>query len=308
MRYQKSSRLRGSSRYARKKSARTSRPRRYSAKKRTYRKKTSKKRMINMLSRKKRDTMLSAAFSGSNPSPESPVTPGTPLQMTANSPTNGRVHMTFTNVSHRYLVPNNSAYTAYRTATNTYVKGFSQTYTIIPNNESAWWHRRIMFATKEIYSTVEIQQSIGVQPFLGSTTNLPMRDLGNITEGPYNDLRNNILGELFAGTPGVDWISPFRAKTDRTRISVISDRSFNYSSANDTAKPRIIKTYDAINKSVVYSDVENGLSMNPSPLSVDSKRGIGNIYVVDFYFCPSPEDDGVDLTVSSQSTYYWHEK
>lgn len=260
-----------------------------------------------MLSRKKRDTMLSAAFAGSNPSPESPVNPGTPLVMNQTNP-NGRVHMTLANVSHRYLVPNNSSYTAYRTDTTTYVKGFAQTYTIIPSSSTCWWHRRIMFATKEIYSTVEIQQSIGVQSFTGSTTNLPMRDLGNTTEGPYDQLRNNVLGEIFSGTGGVDWISPFRAKTDRTRVTILSDRSFNYSSGNEAPKPRIIKTYDAINKSLVYSDVENGLSMTPSPLSVDSKRGIGNIYVVDFYFCPAPDEAEDALTVSSQSTYYWHEK
>jgi len=287
----------------------TRRPRRYTAKKRTYRKrKMTKRKLINVMSRKKRDSMLSGAFDGLNPSPESPVTGGIALQMNQTN-ANGRVHMTFANVSHRYLVPNNAAYRAYRTDTRTYVKGFSQTYTIVPTSSSCWWHRRIMFASKELFTTVEVQQSIGAQSFQGdSATVLRMRDLGNITEGPYNDLRNAVLDRLFSGTGGIDWISPFRAKTDKTRVTVLSDRSFNYSSGNEVSKPVIRKVYDAINRTVVYDDDEDGLSMTPSPLSVDSKSGLGNIYLVDFFFCPAPDDPDDALNVSSQATYYWHEK
>jgi len=251
--------------------------------------------------------MLSAAFDGANPSPESPVNPGTPLQMNQTN-ANGRVHMTVANVTHRYLVPNNAAYRAFRTSTSTYVKGFSQTYTIIPSSSTCWWHRRIMFASKDLFSNAELGQSVGVQPFPNSITNVPMRDLGNITEGPYNDFRNSVLDKLFAGTGGVDWTSPFRAKTDKTRVTIISDRSFNYSSNNEAPKPVVRRVYDSINKTVVYDDEEDGLTIDPSPHSVDSKRGLGNIFVADFYFCPAPDDPDDALTVSSQSTYYWHEK
>lgn len=260
------------------------------------------------MSRKKRDNMLSAAASGSNPSPATAPSVGVPLQMNQTND-NGRVHMTLANLSHRYLVPNNSAFTAYRTDTYTYVKGFSQTYTVVPSSATAWWHRRIMFASKDLFTSTQVQTTIGVQPFTESNTALPMRDLGNApTDGPYEELRNAVLLQLFAGTPGIDWVSPFRAKTDKTRVTVLSDRSFNYSSGNESPKPRIIKTYDAINKTLVYSDVENGLTMNPSPYSVDTKQGLGNIYIVDFYFCPAPAEATDALTVSSQSTYYWHEK
>jgi len=287
----------------------TRRPRRYTAKKRTYRKrKMTKRKLINVMSRKKRDSMLSAAFEGTNPSPESPLTPGTALTMNQSNG-NGRVHMTLANLSHRYLVPNNAAYRAYRTDTRTYVKGFSQTYTVIPNSSTAWWHRRIMFASKDEFTTTEVQQNIGVQPYeTTSATALPMRDLGNITEGPYNDLRNAVLEKLFSGTGGVDWISPFRAKTDKTRVTILSDRSFNYSSGNEVPKPVVRKMYDSINRTIVYDDDEDGLSMTPSPVSVDSKSGLGNIYLVDFYFCPAPDEPEDALIVSSQSTYYWHEK
>lgn len=264
--------------------------------------------MINMLAKKKRDTMLSAAFAGANPSPESPVSLGTPLQMNQSNPS-GRVHFTLANISHRWLVPNNASYEAYRTSTSTYVKGFSQTYTIIPSSSTCWWHRRIMFATKRLFGgSAAVSASIGAQVGPNSTSNLPMRDLGNITEGPYDELRNDVLEELFAGTGGIDWISPFRASTDKRKVTVISDRSFNYSSSNEVPKPRVIRVYDAINKSLVYADEQNGLDMAPVPYSVNTKVGVGNIYVLDFYFCPAPDDPEDALTVSSQSTYYWHEK
>jgi len=96
--------------------------------------------------------------------------------------------------------------------------------------------------------------------------------------------------------------------TDKTRVTIISDRSFNYSSSNEVPKPVIRKVYDAINKTIVYDDDEDGLAMTPSPLSVDSKSGLGNIYLVDFYFCPAPDEVEDSITVSSQATYYWHEK
>lgn len=261
-----------------------------------------------MTSRKKRDTMLSAAGAGSNPLPSAAIAAGTPLTMNQTNG-NGRVHMTMANVTHRWLVPNNASYEAYRTATSTYVKGMSQTYTVIPTSSVAWWHRRIMFASKDIFTTNAVQATIGAQASsTASASQLVMRDLGNVTSGDYSDLRDTVLGVLFAGIGGIDWVSPFRARTDKTRVTILSDRSFNYASGNAVSRPVIKRVYDSINRSVVYGDDENGLSMDPSPFSVDSKAGLGNIYLVDFYFCPAPSDAGDALNVSSSSTYYWHEK
>lgn len=264
-----------------------------------------------MLARKKRDTYLSAAAPGSNPDPADVVNRGQAI--TFNQATvlgTQRIHFTLYNATHRFLVPNNYAYAASRTATRTYAVGLKEVYRLVPTSSEAWWHRRIVFSYKSALGPVAIQSDLGVQASPIATTTRPFRDLSGETEtnGPYQTLASQAYDYIFKGTGGVDWGDPMRAPTDQTRVNIHSDSFRRITSGNDASNPKITSHYTKINRYVVYDDEENGVDVNPSPFSVDSKLGIGNIYVADFFHCPAPGDPDTALQVSSSSTYYWHEK
>lgn len=271
----------------------------------------SKRSLTNAMAKKKRDTYLSAAAPGSNPDPASVVNRG--QSITLNQGTvlgTQRIHFTLYNATHRFLVPNNYAYAASRTATRTYAVGLKEVYRLIPNTNEVWWHRRVVFSYKSALGPTSIQQDLGVQASAAAVTTRPFRDLSGetLSNGPYSTLAAQAYSYMFKGTSGVDWGDPMRAPIDTARINLHSDTFRKISSGNDVSNPRLARHYTRINRSVVYDDEENGTDVIPSPFSVDSKPGIGNIFVADFFHCPAPGDPESSLEVSSSSTYYWHEK
>ena len=264
------------------------------------------------MSTKKRDTCLSAAASGTDPSPSQPVVAGTGISLRqgfAVPDVENRVHVTALCITARDRYPEIT--TSVRNTSTTFVKGFSQTYTVVPNSNVAWWHRRLVVATKEILGTTPgIRDLMAIQDTEG-VTQFSYRDYGNASQTvrpEYLDTKHQILELLFKGTRNVDWVDPFRATVDRQRITVLSDRRMNISSGNDTSRPVVRKFYDSINKSLMYGDEEIGTLIKSDKWSTKHKPGIGNIYVLDFWFCPAPAETTDSISLHSQSTYYWHEK
>jgi len=265
--------------------------------------------MIKMMAKKKRDTMLSAASAGTNPDPTVQPQIGqafTVRQDTGNQ-SNQRVHVTVANLSHRWLQPSNYSYAARRTATRTYVTGVAETYRLVPNTSVQWWHRRIMFSTKDTLTST-LNAAIGVEPASGDITRRVFRDLSGTSTGVWQELAVTLIGLLFKGSIGVDWQDPMKAPVDRSRVNIHSDRFTNISSGNDSSRAKIVKHYTRIGKTLQYNDEENGTAVDVSPFSVDSKIGVGNIFVADFFHCPAPTEATDEMTITSNTTYYWNEK
>lgn len=227
---------------------------------------------------------------------------------TTNTSANG-VHMIAFAPSVRGLVPNNYAYVSARTATRTFVKGIAETYQIIPSDASAWEWRRIVVSLKGGFNTnLAIVEAIGAQ-FATNTTMRYMKDLTGDTSGPYLALWDAIQDILFRGVKVTDWLDQMGAPLDTSRVNVHSDRRRVISSGNDASKPRHVKTYVPINKTLQYDDEENGINISPSKFSVESKIGIGDVYVFDMFACRAPINaTSSQLQVGSTQTYYWHEK
>jgi len=287
------------------------RPSRYTAKTRRYTRKrpASKRSMIKMMAKKKRDTMLSAASAGTNPDPSAQPQIGQPFtvrQDTGNQ-SNQRVHVTVANLSHRWLQPSNYSYAARRTATRTYVTGVAETYRLVPNSSVQWWHRRVVFSTKDTLTST-LSAAIGAEPISGDITRRVFRDLSGTSTGVWQELAVNLISLVFKGTIGVDWQDPMKAPIDRSRVNIHSDRFTNISSGNDSSRAKIVKHYTRIGKTLQYNDEENGTAVDVSPFSVDSKIGVGNIFVADFFHCPSPSDTTDEMTITSNTTYYWNER
>lgn len=306
----KSWNLRGSSRYGRKK--RGGVRRRSYGKKRAYRKKTSKRRSLtDRMSHKKRDIMCSAAAPGVNPSPGTSPVANQPLIIgtSTNNTAAAGVHMTAFCPSYRTLVPSNYSYTSARTATRTFVKGIGETYHIVPSDQSSWEWRRIVVSLKGNFALpVSTTQAIGAQFSTGNTQRY-YKDITGDTTGIYQALWDNIQDYVFRGVKVTDWLDQMTAPLDNLRVDIRSDTRRTISSANDAPRPRTYKTYVPINKSVVYADEENGTTISPTSFSVDSKSGIGDIYILDLFTCRAPISTvSTQLQVSSTQTYYWHEK
>lgn len=289
------------------------RRRSYGGRKRTYRKKGSRRSLTDRMSTKKRDTMLSAApTTGPNPSPGSPPIPNQFIafrSITTNTIADN-VHMTMFCPSWRYLQIDNANQVARRTASSTFVKGISETYQITPTDQAAWEWRRIAISVKgRMDLLVDTMSTIGAQFGPTNLTQRFFKDLTGDTTGTYNIIWDKVQQYLFRGIKGTDWADQMTAKLDTTRVNVHSDVMRLISSNNDTSRPRTVKTYIPINKTIVYDDEENGTQMSVSPCSVTSKPGLGDIYIFDLFTCRAPlNDPATQIQIKSSMTYYWHEK
>lgn len=269
-----------------------------------------------MLSTKKRDTMNVAAAAGINPSPDSGTSGGQELRIANQSVDGTNVHPLLFIPSYRFLTPNNAEYQAYRTAKATYVKGIAETWDIIPNDSSTWWWRRVIFAYKSTFIPTRTNIGVfGAQPTAGATSARQLKDLSGVTSGGTPAVLAGIYDDLFEGVLGTDWSNPMTAKIDKRRVTLLHDSRRTIGSGNNASRPRLTRRYHPVNKTVVYDDEENGLSMTPSPFSVNNKAGLGDIYMLDFFTCPSPLVPGgaatsgaSNLQLGCTQTYYWHEK
>lgn len=264
------------------------------------------------MSNKKRDTMLSAAAVGVNPSPQNTKVVGQKFVISPNTtnPSAG-VHMSVFMPSYRGLVPNNYAFLAARTSTRTWVKGISETYSLTPSDSSCWEWRRIVIHYKGDWNNTpnSIFQNIGAQNTTAAATYRFFTDLTGDSSGGFTAFWDSVNDVLFRGVLTTDWVDPMLAKIDTSRVTKLSDVTRRISSHNDTPAPRVVRTYVPVNKTLQYDDEENGTSITPSNLAVENKIGIGNIYVFDFFACRAPISlTASQLQITSQMTYYWHEK
>lgn len=266
-----------------------------------------------MMSSKKHDTMLQASATGSNPDPASATIPNRDITITAattNTSAAG-VHCFINCPTWRWLVPNNANYPAYRTNTRCFIKGISEKFSLLPNDTSVWYHRRVIVGIKPPIgqSQAGLADAIGAQASAGATSYRQMRDFTGQSSGGYQIVWDSIQATLFYGIKTVDWDNQMNARIDRSRFDVYSDKKYSIRSGNATPSPRFPKFWTSINKTIQYDDEENGISMTPYPNSVQSKIGCGNIYVIDFFEAPVPVSTVTStLTIDTQQTIYWREK
>lgn len=265
-----------------------------------------------MMSRKKRDTMLSAAASGTNADPASATAPDRRAFISRDTVNNtaAGVHMFLFCPSWRYMVPNNAAYMAYRTATRTYVKGIGEKFSLTPNDASVWYHRRVIVSLKALLSTnIALNDAIGAQSGVNATSYRQFRDLTGQQTGGYQIVWDIIQAQLFTGIKTVDWTDQMTARIDRARFNVHADFKYAIRSGNQASSPKMPSFYTPINKTIQYDDEENGVSITPNAYSVSNKIGLGNIYVIDMFETPEPISATTStMTIDSTMTYYWHER
>jgi len=279
-------------------------------KRRTYRRKTSGRGLINKMSKKKRDIMVSAANATANADPIAPIVSGQGPTILANGIKDGISLFSFC-PTWRYLKPSNASYVSQRTSSRLWLKGISETLSFIPNDGSTWIWRRYIVRWKGNY-TGEITTNLltGAESTSGATTTRKWRNYAVAsTDTGINAAYDSMQENNYMGVKTTDWSNQMNAKLDNTKFDILYDKTTHLRSGNQAGAPRRIRRYHPLNCSIVYDDEENGLNITPSPSSVLSKLGKGNVFIFDLFTCPAPISATTSsLAMGSNCTLYWHEK
>lgn len=207
--------------------------------------------------------------------------------------------------------PNYAINVAERTATTCYMRGFSERLRIQTNSHIPWFHRRICFALRGLgaFNTINSQDT-PVQGFGSSidTSNGMERLWFNQAVNAMSNTTTAQLSVLFKGAQGSDWNDVIVAPVDTARVDMKYDKTWLIKSPNEAGAIADRKLWHPMNKNLVFDDDETGESMTSSYLSVDSKQGMGDYYILDL-FQPGLGASTSDLiNISANSTLYWHER
>lgn len=189
----------------------------------------------------------------------------------------------------------------------TYARGYKERATITVQGGGSWRWRRIVFSMK---GPLLFNQPGDRAPFYNSATSPTVasnmtRAITTMAESQYVRVRSL----LFDGQEGIDWTSQFTAKVDTTNVTLHSDKIINLSPGNESGMVRTYNMWTPLNKNLMYLDDEAGDSKDSSYISVQSKIGMGDLYVYDLFALGTVAATGTaSLTFSPEGTYYWHER
>lgn len=261
------------------------------------------RRVRDLASAKKRDTMMPVTIS----SGFAAINPGLPLQIA------GGVD----NFACLFFVPSarNAAGSdgfMVRKKRHTFSRGYAETVQAIPQDDTAWIWRRIVF-TKTMLNNFNqfIDDGVLITPavYWDDPTVGYMRtlwDMNNAASPASLAARQRLFGQIFAGTFERDWINPFTAKLDNRLINVVHDRTFRLGNSNSTTGSiHTRKFWHPINKNLWYGGDETGKQQTSNPFSAEMPQSVGDVCIVDLI--AGQGESTSTLHFSAEGTYYWHE-
>jgi len=191
---------------------------------------------------------------------------------------------------------------AHRAQPSIYCVGLKELMEIQTATDHMWVHRRIIFAIKDVF----LQQDApgAAQTAYENLSNGWARMMKNTRGAPLNTY---IAALIFRGKQDVDWNNYHNAPVDNTRVTILRDTKSEFKSGNGQAIRKVVKTWIPIRKTIVYDDDEGLNSDAKVSFSVRSKRGLGDVFIVDYFDCVTPASGG-QLVVNPCATMYWHER
>ena len=236
----------------------------------------SKKRILNLTSTKKRDSL--AFYDPTN------VT-ATERTISSSGSTNVNIYL-YSPTARQY---ENSDDPTDRSRSTIYWKGYREIGNFTTNSAVPWEWRRIVFEAK----------SLRVEAAHGLTSSGYRR-----FTAPFGDVA--ILNILFEGSGAGDSTRLIHGKIDTQRVKLHYDRKVVLRSGNDGIHYRQYKHYFPFNSNMYYADDENLDSMVSNNWCSDTRKGMGNIFILDMFRCCAPGTN--ELAWSPSATAYWHEK
>ncbi|QCX29498.1 capsid protein [Plant associated genomovirus 18] len=265
---------------------------------------TSNKMILNLTSKKKRDTM---APNTAYPASTSAIS-GLQIQgsdqatMTIWSPTARMLREVFEN--------DKSSVPSGREETTCYVVGVKERISLLTNTGKPWKWRRVVFTHKgplplgeqfegpRVYST--ITDVVGRDTYYRTLSPLPALSKTQIVEYLFKGQGNDNSGIA-------DWTDITTAPMDTTRIKVLHDKVTHIQSGNESGVMRTTTRWHNVRKNIVYGDEEIGGQVLSSAMSTNSRPGIGDIYIFDIFTSLS-NDASDSMAFVPTATVYWHER
>lgn len=199
---------------------------------------------------------------------------------------------------------------ATRTATTCYMRGLSEHVRIQTSSGLPWFWRRVCFTLKgsdlTTFSASDTPTQVGNR-YVDTTNGIQRLFFNEVINSQPNTL-NDQDSIIFKGAKGVDWTDAIIAPIDTRRLTVKFDKTWTLRSGNANGVVTERKLWHGMNKNLVYSDDESGGNEATSYFSVDSKAGMGDYYVMDIISPGTGGGTGDLLQLSASSTLYWHEK
>lgn len=190
---------------------------------------------------------------------------------------------------------------ATRTATSCYIRGLKENIEIQVSDGVPWQWRRLLFTAKGLQT--QFTQSASEQ--LYAETSSGFRRLINEARGAN---LTALVAVMFRGQGGTDWNDYMTAPVDTRNISLLYDKTRTIASGNEQGMIREFKMWHPVNKTLVYADDQNGGDMSDFPFSTLAKPGCGDIYVVDIFKPRVGAASGSQLRFQPSATLYWHER
>jgi len=267
----------------------------------------SRKRILNVTSRKKKNTMLTM----SNTTSTGTTTAVARQALRIAATTGGKLLWCPTNMDLTLSGTIGSvSEDATRTSTLCYMKGLAENIRIQTSSGLPWFWRRICFTSRDIdfqrLATADTPIQL-VDPFIETSNGfqrLAFNQLINAMPGTVAAQENVI----FKGTVNLDWDDAIIAPLDTGKISVKYDKTYRFTSGNANGQVKELKLWHGMNKNLLYADDESGGTKVTTYGSVTGNQGMGNYYVYDIIQAGTGATAGDLMEVRFNSTMYWHER
>jgi len=190
---------------------------------------------------------------------------------------------------------------ATRTATTCFIRGVSEKIELQVTDGLPWQWRRICFTAKGLQLLLTVGGTFGLAI---ENSNGWQRAVNQVT-GTNRDAVESVL---FKGQKNVDWFDQLVAPVDNSRVTIKYDKTITIASGNEDGCIRKYNRWMPMNHNLVYDDDEDGGGEHADQYSVQGKLGMGDYYILD-YFRPR-DGSGSDnhLSFAPQATLYWHER
>lgn len=259
----------------------------------------SRRAVLNIASRKKRDTMQTVHWKAADPGFSR-----TPLVLN-NQSADTQVYIWCATAREMRADPNVT--TSNRSSSEPYYRGLQENLTVKMFGDLPWVWRRIVFSNGSVKSGVDRNFLLRWQADVGYE-----RVYYNLMENTDpNNVRAYLLQNLFKGAMTYDWADMMLAPTNSTKSKIISDRTMRLFSGNSHGSVYMKKYWYPMNKTMIYEDIEAGQEKQSYPwASSTSTSALEDVYVVDLFKPLASESsaEAAQIEINSTATLYWHER
>ncbi|AXB22625.1 capsid protein [Alces alces faeces associated genomovirus MP111] len=287
--------------------------RRSTKKRPTYRRKSrtmSKKRILNISSRKKRDTMAPIQQNGSS---GTPAIGALNINGAPGNPGNATFVFWCATARDNTVAQGGAASSVYnpetRTATTCYMRGLKENVEMQTSTGIPWQWRRICFTYKDMTEVCATNNG-GISGFYEGSNGYGRLMYNMFSSGSAADVKayTALQTLLFRGTIGVDWNDYITAPIDTQRVGLKYDKTRVIQSGNANGMLRKYQMWHPMNKNLVYDDSEKGGADTAGYFSIGGKPGMGDFLVLDIFMPGKGSSSSDVLSFEATSTLYWHEK